>query len=148
VEDAIVKTVAAFLNTDGGTLLIGIGHGGSVVGLAHDYECVKPKNGDGFVNWLTTHLIHALGHVSVTRTRARIAAHGGAEICRVDVAASPTPVWAKTTKDEQAFFVRMNNSTRALPEPRDRRLPGRALAGAMTTRCACAKWLNICAEDF
>ena len=117
MEDAIVKTVAAFLNTDGGTLLIGIGPDREVVGLAHDYERVKPKNGDGFVNWLTTHLINTLGHTPVTRTRARITVHAGHEICRVDVAASPAPVWAKTSKDEQVFFVRMNNSTRALPEP-------------------------------
>src|SRR5690606_16553303 len=33
IEDAIVKTVAAFLNTDGGTLLIGIGPDREVVGL-------------------------------------------------------------------------------------------------------------------
>ncbi|MGH9163925.1 MAG: AlbA family DNA-binding domain-containing protein, partial [Acidimicrobiales bacterium] len=116
MEDAVVKTVAAFLNTDGGTLLIGIGPDGGVVGLGHDYERVKPKNGDGFVNWLTTHLNNALGQTPVTRTRARIAVHAGKEVCRVDVAASPTPVWAKSSKDEQVFFVRMNNSTRPLPE--------------------------------
>lgn len=116
IEDAIVKTIAAFLNTDGGTLLIGIGSDSEVVGLAYDYECVKPKNGDGFVNWLTTHLINSLGHTPVTRTRARITLYAGHEICRVDVAASPAPVWAKTSKDEQVFFVRMNNSTRPLPK--------------------------------
>ncbi|MHB1599161.1 MAG: HsdR family type I site-specific deoxyribonuclease [Acidimicrobiales bacterium] len=116
MEDAIVKTVAAFLNTEGGTLLIGIGPDREVVGLAHDYERVKPKNGDGFVNWLTTHLINALGFTPVTRTRARIAVYSGHEICRVDVAASPSPVWTRTSKDEQIFFVRMNNSTRALPD--------------------------------
>lgn len=41
--------------------------------------------------------------------------HADTEICRVDVAASPTPVWAKTSKADQVFFVRMNNSTRQLP---------------------------------
>jgi type I restriction enzyme R subunit len=116
MEDAVVKTVAGFLNTDGGTLLIGIGPDRSVVGLAHDYERVKPKNGDGFVNWLTTHLIDALGHPPVARTRARIIRHADTEICRVDVAASPTPIWAKTSKDPKVFFVRLNNSTRALPD--------------------------------
>jgi type I restriction enzyme R subunit len=116
MEDAIVKTVAAFLNTDGGTLLIGIGPNRAVVGLHRDYQQVKPKNGDGFVNWLTTHLINALGHTPVTRTRARITVYSGHEICRVDVAASPSPVWATTSKGEQVFFVRLNNSTRALPD--------------------------------
>jgi len=116
MEDAVVKTVGGFLNTDGGTLLIGIGPDGEVVGLTHDYARVKPANGDGFVNWLTTHLINALGHAPVTRTRARIVLHAGHEICRLDVATSPQPVWARTSKVDRVFFVRMSNSTRALPE--------------------------------
>lgn len=52
----------------------------------------------------------------MTRTRARITIHAGQEICRLDVAASAQPVWAKTSKEARVFFVRMNNSTRALPD--------------------------------
>lgn len=115
MEDAIVKTVAGFLNGDGGTLLIGVDNTGNVLGLDHDYATVRPDNGDGFVNWLTTHLINAIGHTPVTRTRARITVHAGKEICRVDVAAFTQPVWAKTSKDDRVFFVRFNNSTRTLP---------------------------------
>ena len=51
----------AFLNTDGGTLLDRRRPDRSVVGLDHDYAQVKPQNGDGFVNWLTTHLIERAG---------------------------------------------------------------------------------------
>ena len=116
IEDAIVKTVAAFLNTDGGTLLIGVGPDGSIVGLELDYPHVKPPNGDGFVNWLTTHLANALGAAAVMRTRARVVAHAGVELCRLDVAASSRPIWAKTSKEPRVFFVRMNNSSRAMPE--------------------------------
>lgn len=116
IEDAVVKTVAGFLNTDGGTLLIGVGPDREVIGLGHDYERVKPANGDGFVNWLTTHLINALGSTPVTRTRARITVHQGQEICRLDVARSSQPVWAKTSKTDKVFFVRMNNSTRVIPD--------------------------------
>ena len=116
IEDAVVRTVAGFLNTDGGTLLIGVGPDRSVVGLDHDYAVLTPGNGDGFVNWLTTHLINAFGHTPVTRTRARIGVHDGQEICRVDVAASSRPVWARTSKADRTFYVRLNNSTRELPE--------------------------------
>jgi len=115
MEDTVVKTVAGFLNTDGGTLLIGVGPDREVVGLDHDYPRVKPPNGDGFVNWLTTHLINALGHAAVMRTRARITEHDGHEICRLDVARSSQPVWARTSKADRVFYVRMNNSTRELP---------------------------------
>jgi type I restriction enzyme R subunit len=116
MEDAIVKTVAAFLNTDGGTLLIGIDDQGNVLGLDHDYQRVKPPNGDGFVNWLTTHLVNALGHTPVTWTRARVATVGGRDVCRIDVAAHTAPVWAKTSKVDRVLFARINNSTRAIPE--------------------------------
>lgn len=116
IEDAIVKTVAGFLNTDGGTLLIGVGPDRQVVGLDYDYPRVKPPNGDGFVNWLTTHLNNAIGHAAVMRTRARIALHEGKEICRLDVARSSQPVWANTSQKERVFFIRMNNSTRELPD--------------------------------
>jgi type I restriction enzyme R subunit len=115
MEDAVVKTVAGFLNTDGGTLLIGIGPDRQTVGLDHDYARVKPPNGDGFVNWLTTHLTNAIGHAAVMLTRARITTHDGHDICRLDVARSTRPVWAKTSKEESVFFVRMNNSTRQIP---------------------------------
>jgi type I restriction enzyme R subunit len=114
MEDAIVKTVAAFLNTDGGTLLVGVGPDGSLVGLEHDYPHVKPPNGDGFVNWLTTHLANALGPAAVMRTRARVVSHEGADLCRLDAAKSSQPIWAKTNKSERIFFVRMNNSSRAM----------------------------------
>ena len=116
LEDAIVKTVAAFLNCEGGTLLIGVGPDGSFVGLGLDYAQVKPPNGDGFVNWLTTHLTNTLGAAAVMRTRARVIAHAGVEICRLDVARSSRPVWAKTSKGGRVFFVRMNNSSREMPQ--------------------------------
>lgn len=114
IEDAVVKTVAAFLNTDGGTLLIGVGSDGTLRGLDLDYPQVKPPNGDGFVNWLTTHLINALGGAAVMRTRARVIQHQGKEVCRLDVGRSPRPVRAKTSKESEVFYVRMNNASRTL----------------------------------
>ncbi|MGI8800426.1 MAG: AlbA family DNA-binding domain-containing protein [Pseudonocardia sp.] len=54
-------TVAAFLNTSGGTLLIGVTDDRTLIGLGHDYPHVKPHNGDGLVNWLTTLLSNAMG---------------------------------------------------------------------------------------
>ena len=68
------------------------------------------------MNWLTTHLTNAVGHAAVMRARARIHVHDGQDICRLDVARSKQPVRAKTSKEPRVFFVRMNNSTRAMPE--------------------------------
>jgi len=77
---------------------------------------VKPANADGLVNWLTTHLINALQHTAVMRTRARIDRVASDEVCRIDVARSSVPVVARMSDGREAFWVRMNNSTRELPE--------------------------------
>lgn len=116
MEDAVVKTVAGFLNTEGGTLLIGVDDARKPIGLSHDLLLVKPPNPDGLVNWLTTHLTNALTHTAVLRTRARIDAVEGVDICRVDIARSSVPVTARMSDKAEVFWVRMNNSTRALPE--------------------------------
>jgi type I restriction enzyme, R subunit len=116
MEDAVVKTIAGFLNTDGGTLFIGVDDQRRPIGLAHDTPLVKPPNVDGLVNWLTTHLADALTHAAVMRTRTRIEAVEAIEICRVDVAPSSRPVTARMSDGSERFWVRMNNSTRALPE--------------------------------
>lgn len=116
MEDAVVKTIAGFLNTDGGTLFIGIDDQRKPVGLEHDTALVKPPNVDGLVNWLTTHLAAALTHTAVMRTRTRIEHIDDLQICRVDVARSSRPITARMSDTNEKFWVRMNNSTRALPE--------------------------------
>jgi len=116
MEDAVVKTIAGLLNTDGGTLFIGVDDQRRPIGLHHDTPLVKPASVDGLVNWLTTHLIAALTNVAVMRTRMRIEDVDGVEICRVDVARSSRPVQARMSDKSDKFWVRMNNSTRALPE--------------------------------
>lgn len=50
------------------------------------------------------------------RTRTRIDDVDGKDICRVDIARSSAPVKARMSDKDDVFWVRMNNSTRALPE--------------------------------
>ena len=75
-----------------------------------------PESVDGFVNWLTTHLINALRHPAVMRSRTRIERVGGVDICRIDVARSSVPVRAKMSDKPDVFWVRANNTTRPIPE--------------------------------
>lgn len=116
MEDAVVKTIAGFLNADGGTLFIGVDDQRRAIGLASDLPLVKPPSPDGLVNWLTTHLINALRHTAASRARIRIEEVDATPICRIDVARSSTPVMARMSEKGDVFWVRMNNSTRSLPE--------------------------------
>ena len=57
----IAKAVAGFLNTDGGTLLIGVNDDGDVVGLVNDFAVVKSPDPDRFELWLRDFLASTLG---------------------------------------------------------------------------------------
>ena len=48
LEFSVLKTIAAFMNTRKGTLLIGVADDGAIVGLENDYQSLKKKNRDGF----------------------------------------------------------------------------------------------------
>lgn len=116
MEDAIVKSVAGFLNADGGSLFIGVADSRVPIGLNADLRLVKPPTLDGLVNWLTTHLANALTRPVVMKTRTRIESIDGVKVCRIDIAGSSTPVKAKMSDKREMFWVRMNNSTRQLSE--------------------------------
>lgn len=114
-EQIIAKTVAGFLNAQGGALLIGVDDDGRPVGLDSDYAKGKPPGADGFVNWLDTMLQNALGHAGAHRVQIRIDVIEGVHVCRVDVPASSRPIWTTFKKKERLLFERRNNSTREVP---------------------------------
>lgn len=43
LQKAITKTIAAFLNTRGGTLLIGVHDSGTVLGIERDFQYFKEE---------------------------------------------------------------------------------------------------------
>lgn len=47
----------------------------------------------------------------------RIESVGSELVCLVDLNPSPSPVYAKTTKGDGCFYVRINNTTRLLEGP-------------------------------
>src|SRR5208283_3043698 len=48
LEGVVLKTIAGYMNGNGGTLLIGVADDGRVVGLGHDYPTLKKPDRDGF----------------------------------------------------------------------------------------------------
>ena len=114
LEQVVLKTCAAFLNTDGGTLLIGVGDDRKVVGLEYDYKTFgKKPNRDGYENWLTTLLLKEFGKDSAPLVQIRFFELEGKEICRVTCKPSPKPIYVKEG-NETHFYIRAGNSTRQL----------------------------------
>jgi len=113
VEQTIVRTIAGFLNAEGGTLLVGVDDAGTPIGLEKDYKLVKGRGRDGLENWLTDLLEIAFGKPALAYLNVSFQAIGGNDVCRVDVEPSGTPVFVKRG-NEADLYVRFNNSTRLL----------------------------------
>jgi hypothetical protein len=114
MEDVVVKTVAGFLNTDGGDLLIGVDDERNMIGLAHDYKLFGKKDSrDAYENFLTTLLLNNFGKDTSALISISIHALDSKDIARVNVKHAPKPVFVKDGAGEH-LYIRAGNSTRLL----------------------------------
>ena len=112
---AVIKTIAAFMNTGGGTLLIGVNDRGDPVGIEPDYPHVKGADRDGWELWITTAVKNALGSVAVTDLSVGYCTIEGRTIARFDVPHGAQPTFAsRKGKVREVFFARLNNATEEL----------------------------------
>jgi len=119
LEHVIVKTVCGFLNTEGGSLLIGVDDDGNVLGLDDDFSTLRSKaNTDGYELFLRQLLDVSLSVSTASTVRIRFPSVRGTRVCQVAVAASGKPVFAKPPKgsgiDGSEFWVRIGNATKQL----------------------------------
>lgn len=113
VEKAVMKTVAAFMNSRGGTLVIGVDDGRSVVGLEHDYATLGKSNADGFENHFSHVFQNMIGAQFRHLARLNYETHDGKECCLVRVMPSDKPVYLKAD-DTEEFYIRTGNGSTAL----------------------------------
>ena len=115
---AVIKTIAAFMNTHGGTLLIGVDDDGRPVGIERDYPLVKGRDRDGWELWLTAVVKTALGTIAATDLLVRFCMIDDRTIARIDVRPGAEPVFAtRKSEPREIFFARLNNSTEELSGP-------------------------------
>lgn len=111
----IIKTVAGFLNADGGTLFVGVSDSGSSNGLLEDVELTKRKDLDGLENELNQLISNAVSkEISATKVRISFPEFQSKTIAKIDVKKSNAPVFMKSKKHEDKFFVRIGNATNNL----------------------------------
>src|SRR6185436_15241466 len=114
MEEVVVKTVAAMLNTDGGNLLIGVDDNRNVIGLEYDYKLFgKPDKRDAYENFLTTLLLGNFGKGTSALIAISIHELEGKDVAKVAAKPSPRPVFVKDDKGEH-LYIRAGNSTRLL----------------------------------
>ena len=113
IETSALKTVVAFLNTEGGILLIGISDDIKVTGL--DYEIEKfYKNMDGFLLHWKNLLKERIGEEYYPFIEYRVIKVAEKLVLWVECKASLSPCYL----DQNDFYVRTNPSTDKLEGPK------------------------------
>lgn len=113
LEQPVLKTLAAFLNSEGGTLLIGVADDGQVFGLANDYKTLKKKDRDGFEQAIMSAVSSRMGTDACANLQLVFHEVEGRDICRIMVRPSARPVYLRQG-NEPEFYVRTGTSTREL----------------------------------
>ncbi len=113
IEKAAMKTVAAFLNSKGGILAIGINDDQKIIGLRDDYESLPRKDSDGFENHFTQLFNKMIGPEFRYLVRLKFQEVDSSEVCLIQVAAAARPVYLKIDSNEH-FYVRTGNVTTPL----------------------------------
>ena len=85
LEAVVLKTLAGYMNGNGGTLLIGVADDGSVLGLQSDYQTLKKPDRDGFEQALMTAVATKLGADACRNVQVVFHTVQAQDVCRVIV---------------------------------------------------------------
>jgi CheY-like chemotaxis protein len=109
IENTCLKTVAGYLNADGGFLLIGVTDEGEPIGLNNDHFKSEDKL---MLHWVDL-LKFSLGAEFMRSIRSTVHTVSEQRVLVVECVPAKAPVFFNRDNDE-SFYVRMTNTTHAL----------------------------------
>jgi hypothetical protein len=110
VERACLKTISAFLNSNGGILLIGVRDDGSLEGIESD----RFPNTDKFLLHLWTLIRMSFGTDVSPCIQTSLEQVQGKTICKLKCIRSSRPVFLRQPGFEEEFYIRVGPGTIAL----------------------------------
>ena len=114
ILEEIIIAITSFLNSRGGTFLIGIEDNKKIIGIDYDYKYLSKNNWDGWLLYLKDKLKKYI-KVEVVRQLNISYSINGKTIVRVDVPISPRYVFVKIENNEN-FYIRYFNSENLLKD--------------------------------
>lgn len=109
IEMAVMKTLTAFMNTDGGILAVGVDDQGRPVGMDPDGF----ENDDHLLRHFSSLFAQHIGVEHLARVRFALREAEGRKVLLIECATSAEPVILKGGKEEE-FYVRAGPSSRKL----------------------------------
>ena len=119
LEDVIIKSIAAFSNAKGGTLLIGVDDDQHVLGLENDFSTLKKADIDYFELHLRKLIKNQFGiNFSNHRLIIQFPAFDGKQVCVIQIAKAKKPIYVKVKNKQgqvvEKFYVRSGNSSQEI----------------------------------
>lgn len=112
LRHSVLKTIVSFLNSNGGTLVIGVEDDGAMIGLDLDLKQLN-NSIDKFEQLLTSLLIDYIGPQYSGFITVKFEAVDSKKVCIVEVEKSHEPAFLKE-KHKSEFHVRVGNTTHML----------------------------------
>lgn len=110
---SVLKTITAFLNSAGGTLIIGVEDDGNVYGLDNDISTTNNSR-DRFLQLLSSLVVDRVGAEYGPFVKSRLETVEGKIVCVVNVDKAPIPAFMTGLQGSREFYVRAGNTSRAL----------------------------------
>lgn len=119
VKYRIAKVICSFLNSNGGTLFIGVKDDGTVQGLDYDYSLFESGQRDKVLLELDDLISRYFGSGRKPLVNGFIEEVDGKDILIIEVSSSAKPVFLNNHYDgipKKEFYIRMHASTRILTD--------------------------------
>ncbi len=110
LQKVIAKSIAGFLNAEGGVLLVGVLDDGSIHGLSDDMKTLRRSDKDGFKQALVQTIKKYLGVEYSKYVHIKIVEKDGKDVCVIEVEKGPEPVFLDG-EQEKEFYIRAENTT-------------------------------------
>lgn len=110
LEYVIAKTIAAFMNSEGGDLIIGVDDSKNILGLGDDIATLSKPNIDGFQLHLVELIKKFIGAEFLTHIKITFPQLEDKEICQIKVSKSGKPIFTQFEGKED-FFIRSTGSS-------------------------------------
>ena len=119
LEEVVLKTIAAFANADGGTLIMGVDDDLNIIGLENDYKTLSSGNKDQFEIHLRNLVNASYGKEFATNYLEILFPDvEDIEICVVNITKGIRPLYTEVSDKNgvksKKFYVRSGNSSQEI----------------------------------
>jgi membrane protein YdbS with pleckstrin-like domain len=111
--EPVLKNVVGFMNSTGGTVIIGVDDDGEVLGLDSDYQAMRKPNADGFENVFNMAFNKMVGVEFRRFVDVAFPEIDGKQVCVLTARPASQPAYL-THRGKESFYIRAGNACQPL----------------------------------